>query len=178
MIQVNALIPALVAGNSVLLKPSPQTPLVAERIQESFEAAGIPRGLIQVSEGGVAFFSLGCHLGTEGRGRRVAAPRGILCYSLSLSLFQALTGPLDPGTGYHANADAAAATDIAPQPPADGSPRRAPPRALRLLHRLGPERQTRRKDRRPRRCRRARSGGVQVGGVGIGREGCCVCQRG
>ncbi|GAA5966888.1 hypothetical protein JCM8115_006191 [Rhodotorula mucilaginosa] len=47
MIQVNALIPALVAGNSVLLKPSPQTPLVAERIQESFEAAGIPRGLIQ-----------------------------------------------------------------------------------------------------------------------------------
>ena len=51
MIQVNALIPALVAGNSVLLKPSPQTPLVAERIQESFEAVGIPRGLIQVSEG-------------------------------------------------------------------------------------------------------------------------------
>ncbi|GAA5979929.1 hypothetical protein JCM10908_001468 [Rhodotorula pacifica] len=47
MIQVNALIPALVAGNSVLLKPSPQTPLVAERIQESFEAAGLPRGLIQ-----------------------------------------------------------------------------------------------------------------------------------
>ncbi|GAA5866666.1 hypothetical protein JCM3774_001951 [Rhodotorula dairenensis] len=47
MIQVNALVPALVAGNSVLLKPSPQTPLVAERIQESFEAAGLPRGLIQ-----------------------------------------------------------------------------------------------------------------------------------
>lgn len=55
MIQVNALIPALVAGNSVLLKPSPQTPLVAERIQESFEAAGIPRGLIQVRD---AFFFL------------------------------------------------------------------------------------------------------------------------
>ncbi|GAA5890950.1 hypothetical protein JCM6882_008864 [Rhodosporidiobolus microsporus] len=47
MIQVNALIPALLAGNSVLLKPSPQTPLVAERIQESFEAAGLPKGLIQ-----------------------------------------------------------------------------------------------------------------------------------
>lgn len=49
MIQVNALIPALLAGNSVILKPSPQTPLVAERIQESFEAAGIPKDLIQVS---------------------------------------------------------------------------------------------------------------------------------
>lgn len=48
MIQVNALIPALLAGNSVILKPSPQTPLVAERIQESFEAAGIPKDLIQV----------------------------------------------------------------------------------------------------------------------------------
>ncbi|GAA5853493.1 hypothetical protein JCM8547_002477 [Rhodosporidiobolus lusitaniae] len=47
MIQVNALIPALLAGNSVLLKPSPQTPLVAERIQESFEAAGLPKGLVQ-----------------------------------------------------------------------------------------------------------------------------------
>ncbi|BGP21896.1 hypothetical protein JCM10295v2_000773 [Rhodotorula toruloides] len=47
MIQVNALIPALVAGNSVILKPSPQTPLVAERIQESFEAAGLPKDLLQ-----------------------------------------------------------------------------------------------------------------------------------
>ncbi|GAA6043155.1 hypothetical protein JCM8097_004345 [Rhodosporidiobolus ruineniae] len=47
MIQVNALVPALLAGNSVLLKPSPQTPLVAERIQESFEADGLPKGLIQ-----------------------------------------------------------------------------------------------------------------------------------
>ncbi|GAA5974051.1 hypothetical protein JCM11641_008235 [Rhodosporidiobolus odoratus] len=47
MIQVNALIPALLAGNSVILKPSPQTPLVAERIQESFEAAGLPKGLVQ-----------------------------------------------------------------------------------------------------------------------------------
>lgn len=48
MIQVNALIPSLVAGNAVLLKPSPQTPLVAERIQESFEAAGLPKDLLQV----------------------------------------------------------------------------------------------------------------------------------
>ncbi|GAA6059070.1 hypothetical protein JCM10212_002041 [Sporobolomyces blumeae] len=47
MIQCNALIPALLAGNSVLLKPSPQTPLVAERIQESFEAVGLPKNLIQ-----------------------------------------------------------------------------------------------------------------------------------
>ncbi|GAA5905469.1 hypothetical protein JCM5296_005880 [Sporobolomyces johnsonii] len=47
MTQVNALIPALLAGNAVLLKPSPQTPLVAERIQESFLAAGLPADLLQ-----------------------------------------------------------------------------------------------------------------------------------
>ncbi|GJN91863.1 hypothetical protein Rhopal_004888-T1 [Rhodotorula paludigena] len=48
MITVNALIPALVAGNAVILKPSPQTPLVAERIQESFESAGLPAALLQM----------------------------------------------------------------------------------------------------------------------------------
>lgn len=48
MIQVNALIPALLAGNSVLLKPSPQTPLTSERIVESLDAVGLPKGLCQV----------------------------------------------------------------------------------------------------------------------------------
>jgi hypothetical protein len=55
--------------------PKVQSALERERERD---CSTIPRGLIQVSEGGVAFFSLGCHLGTEGRGRRVAAPRGIL----------------------------------------------------------------------------------------------------
>jgi acyl-CoA reductase-like NAD-dependent aldehyde dehydrogenase len=45
---VNALVPALVAGNPVLLKHSEQTPLVAERIRSAAEAAGLPEGVLEV----------------------------------------------------------------------------------------------------------------------------------
>jgi acyl-CoA reductase-like NAD-dependent aldehyde dehydrogenase len=45
---VNALVPALVAGNAVLLKPSAQTPLAGERIVEAFAAGGVPEGVLQV----------------------------------------------------------------------------------------------------------------------------------
>ncbi|KAF2163486.1 hypothetical protein M409DRAFT_26098 [Zasmidium cellare ATCC 36951] len=48
LILVNALVPALLAGNTVILKPSPQTPLVATRFQEIFEEVGLPKGVIQV----------------------------------------------------------------------------------------------------------------------------------
>lgn len=44
---VNSLVPALVAGNSVILKHSPQTPLVAERLVQAAERAGLPSGLFQ-----------------------------------------------------------------------------------------------------------------------------------
>ncbi len=44
---VNSIIPALIAGNSVIMKPSSQTPLTAERIFEAFETAGLPAGLFQ-----------------------------------------------------------------------------------------------------------------------------------
>ena len=44
---VNAVIPALLAGNAVLLKHSHQTPLCAERFAEAFEAAGLPAGLFR-----------------------------------------------------------------------------------------------------------------------------------
>ena len=44
---VNSIIPALVAGNTVILKHSAQTPLCAERIAEAFEAAGLPKGVFQ-----------------------------------------------------------------------------------------------------------------------------------
>ncbi|QNI37364.1 aldehyde dehydrogenase family protein [Edaphobacter albus] len=43
----NLIIPAIMAGNSVILKPSPQTPLIAERYAESFEQAGLPKGVFQ-----------------------------------------------------------------------------------------------------------------------------------
>jgi acyl-CoA reductase-like NAD-dependent aldehyde dehydrogenase len=45
---VNALVPALVAGNTVVLKHSEQTPLVAERIARAAKEAGLPRGVLQV----------------------------------------------------------------------------------------------------------------------------------
>ena len=44
---VNAIIPALAAGNAVILKHSAQTPLVALRYVKAFEAAGLPEGLFQ-----------------------------------------------------------------------------------------------------------------------------------
>ncbi len=45
---VNALVPALVAGNTVVLKHSEQTPLVAERIGRAAKEAGLPDGVLQV----------------------------------------------------------------------------------------------------------------------------------
>ena len=44
---VNAIVPALLAGNSVILKHSAQTPLCAERLQQAFDAAGLPAGVFQ-----------------------------------------------------------------------------------------------------------------------------------
>jgi acyl-CoA reductase-like NAD-dependent aldehyde dehydrogenase len=44
---VNAVIPAVLAGNSVILKMAAQTPLVAERYAEAFRAAGLPSGVFQ-----------------------------------------------------------------------------------------------------------------------------------
>ncbi len=45
---VNALVPALVAGNTVVLKHSEQTPLVAKRISRAAKEAGLPDGVLQV----------------------------------------------------------------------------------------------------------------------------------
>ena len=44
---VNAIIPALVAGNTVVLKHSGQTPLCAERFASAFAAADLPHGVFQ-----------------------------------------------------------------------------------------------------------------------------------
>jgi len=44
---VNAIVPAILAGNSVVLKMAPQTPLVAERYAEAFREAGLPDGVFQ-----------------------------------------------------------------------------------------------------------------------------------
>ncbi|HKJ35925.1 MAG TPA: aldehyde dehydrogenase family protein [Solirubrobacterales bacterium] len=42
---------ALMAGNGVVLKPSELTPLLGERIRDTFERAGLPEGLIRVAQG-------------------------------------------------------------------------------------------------------------------------------
>src|SRR6266481_1206783 len=44
---VNAVLPALIAGNAVVLKASHQTPLCAERLHEAFAGAGVPAGVFQ-----------------------------------------------------------------------------------------------------------------------------------
>ena len=52
LILVNALIPALLSGNSVILKPSPQTPTVVEQVAKAFAEAGLPNGVIQYFHSG------------------------------------------------------------------------------------------------------------------------------
>ncbi|MEA3055267.1 MAG: hypothetical protein QOD30_699, partial [Actinomycetota bacterium] len=47
---VNGVVPALLAGNSVVLKMSSQTPTVARRFAEAFAAAGLPDGVFQYVE--------------------------------------------------------------------------------------------------------------------------------
>ena len=44
---VNTVIPAIAAGNSVILKVSQQTPRVAEHYHEAFRDAGLPEGVFQ-----------------------------------------------------------------------------------------------------------------------------------
>ena len=47
LILVNSLIPAILAGNSVILKPSPQTPTIVEQVHSIFLQAGLPDKVIQ-----------------------------------------------------------------------------------------------------------------------------------
>jgi acyl-CoA reductase-like NAD-dependent aldehyde dehydrogenase len=44
---VNSVVPALMAGNAVILKPAAQTFLVGDRFRRAFKAAGLPAGLFQ-----------------------------------------------------------------------------------------------------------------------------------
>lgn len=47
LIAVNSVVPALMAGNAVILKHSAQTPLCAERFANCLAAAGLPEGVFQ-----------------------------------------------------------------------------------------------------------------------------------
>jgi acyl-CoA reductase-like NAD-dependent aldehyde dehydrogenase len=89
LIAVNSVVPAIMAGNAVVLKHSAQTPLCAERFAECFREAGLPAGVFQV-----------LHLSHEDTERVVKEPR---------VAFVAFTGSVDGG---HAIQHAAAARFI------------------------------------------------------------------
>lgn len=46
------LIPAILAGNSAVFKPSEQTPLVGAEIAQAWQAAGVPAGVFNLLQGG------------------------------------------------------------------------------------------------------------------------------
>src|SRR5688500_512721 len=48
LIAINSVVPAIMAGNAVILKHSAQTPLCAERFDQCMRAAGLPEGVFQV----------------------------------------------------------------------------------------------------------------------------------
>src|ERR1700720_2018627 len=51
MILSKSLAPALATGNSVVIKPSEQTPLTTIRLVELLDRAGVPKGVINVVNG-------------------------------------------------------------------------------------------------------------------------------
>ncbi|WP_238553883.1 aldehyde dehydrogenase family protein [Gordonia sp. KTR9] len=74
--------PALACGNTVVLKPSPNTPLTAALMAEAAEAAGFPPGVVNVVNGGADVGALMCtdprvdlvsFTGSEAVGAAVAA---------------------------------------------------------------------------------------------------------
>jgi acyl-CoA reductase-like NAD-dependent aldehyde dehydrogenase len=77
LIAVNSVIPAIMAGNAVVLKHSAQTPLCAERFAECLRAAGLPEGVFQF-----------LHLSHEDTERVVGDPR---------VAFVAFTGSVEGG---------------------------------------------------------------------------------
>lgn len=79
---VNSVIPALMAGNTAVLKHAANTLLVAERFQDAFDAAGLPQGVFQhlvldhtqtaqVIEGGLA--DMVCFTGSVAGGKAMEA---------------------------------------------------------------------------------------------------------
>ena len=61
------IVPALLAGNSIVLKPSEQTPMVSQIIVELWQQAGIPKGVINLVQGERATgIALAAHQGIDG----------------------------------------------------------------------------------------------------------------
>ncbi len=47
------IVPALLAGNAVVFKPSEKTPAVGQRLVELYHKAGVPEGVVRIAQGGV-----------------------------------------------------------------------------------------------------------------------------
>lgn len=87
---VNGLITALLAGNAVILKPSPQTPLTAESFKRTLVSAGLPADLLQVA-----------HLDFPTTAQLAADPRiGFLIFTGSVSGGRALAQAAANGPGF------------------------------------------------------------------------------
>jgi succinate-semialdehyde dehydrogenase / glutarate-semialdehyde dehydrogenase len=93
-LSISDALPALVAGNGVVLKPDGQTPFIALRGVELLEEAGLPRGLMQVVTGSGS--ELGSHMidgceymmftGSTAVGRQVASQAGERLIGASMEL--------------------------------------------------------------------------------------------
>ena len=84
---VNAVIPALAAGNVVVLKHSHQTPLCAERLAAAFAAGGLPPGVFQY-----------LHLSHDDTSHFIADPRvNFVCFTGSVSGGHAVQRALSAG---------------------------------------------------------------------------------
>ncbi|KAK4574549.1 hypothetical protein LTR86_001390 [Recurvomyces mirabilis] len=91
---VNSLVPALLSGNSVILKPSPQTPTIAEQVHKIFVEAGLDEDVIQ-------FFYCGDFAKIE---KMVQAPEiSLVCFTGSvqggLAIQKAAAGRVDCRVG-------------------------------------------------------------------------------
>ncbi len=60
------IVPALLAGNTIVFKPSEKTPMVAEKTIELWIAAGLPRGVINLVQGGRDVGSFLSHTDIDG----------------------------------------------------------------------------------------------------------------
>ena len=93
-LSISDALPALAAGNGVVLKPDGQTPFIAIRGVELLEEAGMPPGLMQIVTGSGA--ELGSHIiegcefimftGSTATGRKVAAQAGENLIGASMEL--------------------------------------------------------------------------------------------
>ena len=94
LLSLNPPVQALMAGNTVVLKPSEVTPFVGIMLERVFEAAGLPPGVLQVLTGdgttGAALVDAGCDkvsfTGSVRTGRKVAEACGARLIPCTLEL--------------------------------------------------------------------------------------------